>query len=61
MGADGFRLDAVRLLVEDGGDFSGTSATHQWLAVWDDRLDRFDPRSLTVGEVWVDTDPVAPA
>jgi alpha-amylase len=60
LGVDGFRLDAVRHLVEEGGSFSGTSATHDWLTAWDDHLDTLDPRFLTVGEVWDDSPEVAP-
>ncbi len=60
MGVDGFRLDAVRHLIEEGDNFSGTADTHTWLVAWDDRLDAFDARFLTVGEVWDDTPAVAP-
>ncbi len=52
MGADGFRLDAVRHLVEQGTVYSGTAETHQWLAGFDDFVDSVDPAALTVGEVW---------
>jgi alpha-amylase len=52
MGVDGFRLDAVRHLIEEGGQYDGTEATHQWLAGWDE--------ALTVGEVWDDTSAVVP-
>jgi alpha-amylase len=60
MDADGFRLDAVRHLIEEDGNFAGTQATHDWLVGWDDFLDGVDPQSLTVGEVWDDTSVVAP-
>jgi glycosidase len=60
MGADGFRLDAVRHLIEQDGQVSGTPATHAWLRSWDDSLDAVDPQALTVGEVWDATDVVAP-
>lgn len=60
MGADGFRLDAVRHLVEDGAQFSGTPETHAWLVAWDDHVDSIDPEALTVGEVWDATSVVAP-
>ncbi len=52
MGADGFRLDAVRHLVEEGTTYSGTPSTHAWLAGFDDFVDTVDPAALTVGEVW---------
>lgn len=60
MGADGFRLDAVRHLIEDGDVVDGTPATHDWLRAWDDHIDSVDPDALTVGEVWDDTGRVAP-
>jgi alpha-amylase len=61
MGVDGFRLDAVRHLVEDGDVFEGTAQTHAWLADWDDFLDADASESFfTVGEVWDDTAEVAP-
>jgi alpha-amylase len=60
MGVDGFRLDAVRHLVEEGTRYSGAPATHQWLAGFDDFLDSVDPQALTVGEVWDTTAQAAP-
>lgn len=59
MGADGFRLDAVRYLIEDGPRQASTPQTHAWLADFDDFTDRIDPEVLTVGEVWADTIEVA--
>ncbi len=60
MGVDGFRLDAVRHLIEEQGSVSGTPETHAWLVAWDDYLDAIDPQFLTVGEVWDDTPVAAP-
>lgn len=60
MGVDGFRLDAVRHLIEEGSEFSGTPATHDWLKDWDDHLDTLNASALTVGEIWDDTSVVAP-
>ncbi|MCX7707510.1 MAG: alpha-amylase family glycosyl hydrolase [Anaerolineae bacterium] len=60
MGVDGFRLDAVRHLVEEGTTYAGAPATHRWLAQFDDFLDAVDPEALTVGEVWDVTDQTAP-
>jgi glycosidase len=60
MGADGFRLDAIRHLVEDGKTYAGTPATHAWLGGFDDFIDRIAPEALTVGEVWDTTAQVAP-
>jgi glycosidase len=60
MGADGFRLDAIRHLIEQDGNFYSTDATHDWLVAWDDFLDGVDRQTLTVGEVWDTTSMVAP-
>jgi alpha-amylase len=59
MGADGFRLDAVRHLIESDGRLEGTPQTHAWLVAWDDHIDSIDPEALTIGEVWDRTDVAA--
>jgi glycosidase len=60
MGADGFRLDAIRHLVEEGQTYASAPATHAWLQRFDDFVDGVDPQALTVGEVWDTTAAVAP-
>lgn len=60
MGVDGFRLDAIRHLIEQGAQYAGTPQTHAWLSAWDDQIDALDPQALTVGEVWDDTPAVVP-
>ena len=60
MGVDGFRLDAVRHLIEDGDRYDGTPETHDWLVAWDDFIDTIDSQALSVGEVWDDTSSVVP-
>lgn len=53
MGVDGYRLDAIKYLVEDGGVVENTPATHAWLA--EDFYPYYKsiaPDALTVGEVW---------
>ena len=60
MGADGFRLDAIRHLVEEGQTYSNTPATHAWWKSFDDFVDSVDPQALTVGEIWDTTNAVAP-
>jgi len=60
MGADGFRLDAVRHLIEDGQRQASTPETHNWLAGFDRLTDEVSPETLTVGEVWADTTDVVP-
>lgn len=51
MGADGFRMDAIAHLIEDGDQLAGTQQTHDWLAAFDNHVDSIDPHALTVGEV----------
>lgn len=60
MGADGFRLDAARHLIEEGDSQADTAATHAWWADFDRFTDEISPTVLTVGEVWADTQAVAP-
>jgi alpha-amylase len=55
MGVDGFRLDAIKHLIEDGRVQENTPATHAWL----EGLHRFvrsvTPDALIVGEAWTET------
>lgn len=55
MGADGFRLDAIKYLVEDGRRIEHTPATHEWLQRFRAFYKGLDPQAFTVGEVWNDT------
>ena len=48
---DGFRLDAVKHLVEEGREQEDTAATHEWLEGFHDRVEAVDPDALLVGEV----------
>lgn len=59
-GADGFRIDAIQHLIEDGRQQAGTPQTHTWLADFDRFTDEIGPEVLTVGEVWADTSEVVP-
>ncbi len=52
MGADGFRLDAARHLIEDGSQLVNTPETLDWLKGFRERLQASDPGALLVGEVW---------
>ncbi len=52
MGVDGFRLDAIKHLIEDGREQENTPATLEWFAAYNDFLDSVNPDALTVGEVW---------
>ncbi len=52
MGADGFRLDAVRHLIEDGAVQANTPDTHTWLKDFYRYVHTQKPDALTVGEAW---------
>ena len=56
MGADGFRLDAVKYLIEDGRRIENTPATHDWLEDFRTFYKGVQPDALTVGEVWSTSD-----
>ncbi|MDY7077378.1 MAG: alpha-amylase family glycosyl hydrolase [Chloroflexota bacterium] len=58
MGVDGFRLDAIKHLVEDGRVIENTPATHAWLQEFHTFYKAVNPDALTVGEVWSTTDDV---
>ena len=55
MGVDGFRLDAIRHLIEDGDVMTDTPETRAWLRAFQARLRQIEPDVLTVGEVWAST------
>lgn len=58
MGADGFRLDAIKHLVEDGQIQENTAATHAWLQEFYRMYKEVDPQAFVVGEAWTVTDEV---
>jgi glycosidase len=60
MGVDGFRLDAVRHLIENGAIQQNTPETHAWLQDFYRYVHNLSPEALTVGEVWDTSAAVAP-
>ena len=52
MGVDGFRLDAVPYLVEEGGQLAGSPGTHALLREYAAHVRGVKPDAYTVGEVW---------
>ena len=52
MGVDGFRLDAVPYLVEEGKQLIGTPGTHAFLREYAEHVRSVAPNAFTVGEVW---------
>lgn len=56
---DGFRLDAVKYLYEDGKRVQHAPATFEWLGKFNKYMKSINPDAFTVGEVWDDTGTVA--
>ena len=52
MGVDGFRLDAVPFLMEDGGKLAGSPGTHALLHEYATYVRSVRPSAYTVGEVY---------
>jgi len=52
MGVDGFRLDAIKFLIEEDWKLEHTKATLAWLSHFRDFYKRIKPEAVTVGEVW---------
>ncbi|MBZ0267486.1 DUF3459 domain-containing protein [bacterium] len=59
-GADGFRLDAVKHLIEDGPVQENTPATHEWFRAQQAWTKSVKPDALVVGEVWSGSSDVLP-
>jgi len=52
MGVDGFRLDAIPYMVEDGACLTGCAGTHAFLAEYAAHIATINPEAYTVGEAW---------
>jgi alpha-amylase len=59
-GVDGYRLDAVKYLVEDGPTLLDTPETLATLEEFHDSVRAVNPAALTVGEAWSNTRLVVP-
>lgn len=53
VGIDGFRLDAVRYMVE-GDQLADSKANHAFLAEWGQYYRSINPQAFSVGEAWTD-------
>ena len=60
MGVDGFRLDAVPYMVEQGTCLIGCPGTHAFLHEYAEHVDSVEPGAYTVGEVWGNLDAQLP-
>ncbi len=52
IGVDGFRLDAIKHIIEVGERQENTSESRQWLSDYEAHLESVKPNILTVGEVF---------
>ena len=52
VGVDGFRLDAINHLIEEGNKTENTPATHEWLKGFYTAYKADNPQAYTVGEVY---------
>jgi glycosidase len=52
MGVDGFRLDAIKHLFEEGAELEDVPESRVWLQGFQDRLEDVDPDVLLVGEAY---------
>jgi len=52
MGVDGFRLDAVKYIIEEGENQENTPSTLEWMRGFNDFVHSVSPDALTVGEIW---------
>ncbi len=60
MDVDGFRLDAVPYLVEEGNCLMGCPGTHAFLHEYAAHVDSVKPGAYTVGEAWGNIDHMMP-
>jgi glycosidase len=60
MGVDGFRLDAIPYLVEEGGCLMGCPGTHAFLREYAAYVSSIAPAAYTVGEAWGNIDSIMP-
>lgn len=60
VGVDGFRMDAIRHLIEDGKVQENTPETHRWLRKYHQYYKELKPYAMTVGEVWTNSENVVP-
>jgi len=60
MGVDGFRLDAIPYIVEDGSCLMGCPGTHAFLHEYAAYISSIAPAAYTVGEAWGNINSVLP-
>lgn len=58
MNVDGFRLDAIKHMIEEGEGQQNTRSTHEWLQEFHTFYKAVNPTALAVGEAWTGTQQV---
>jgi alpha-amylase len=59
-GIDGFRLDAIGSLIEEGQATIETQASHDWFARYFRFYKAINPEAMTIGEIWREDAVVVP-
>ncbi len=54
VGIDGFRLDAIRYVVEENNQLADSKANHAFLEEWGGYYRSINPQAFSVGEAWTD-------
>ena len=54
VGIDGFRLDAVRYVIEEGNQLADSKANHEFFEEWGQYYRKINPQAFSVGEAWTD-------
>lgn len=60
VGVDGFRVDAVKYIVEEGRAMQNTASTHTWLKDFHAHVKAANPDAVLIGEIWDSTTLVLP-
>lgn len=60
MGVDGFRLDAVKHMVEEGDLQENTPSTHEWMKGYYEYVRSVKSEAILVAEIWTSTSFVLP-
>lgn len=60
VGVDGFRLDAIKHIIEEGRIQENTLSTRAWMADFNEYVHSLNPDAFLVGEVWSSSTAAAP-